>query len=148
MKNLIYIILSIFLFFSISNITSADKEWYIEKLLDLNYWIEEYKIQINDLEYVYFYDAKSQKMYDNFRTADQLLKDEIIRLYRSWEIDYYKMNWIIQNYNLFVYHTNKMFNYISIKEVRSDFKELDTAILKNYELSRSYYSRAKLLILK
>ena len=87
-------------------------------------------------------------MYDNFRTADQLLKDEIIRLYRSWEIDYYKMNWIIQNYNLFVYHTNKMFNYISIKEVRSDFKELDTAILKNYELSRSYYSRAKLLILK
>jgi len=148
MKNLIYIILSIFIFFSISNITSADKEWYIEKLLDLNYWIEEYKIQINDLEYVYFYDTKSQKMYDNFRTADQLLKDEIIRLYRSWEIDYYKMNWIIQNYNLFVYHTNKMFNYISIKEVRSDFKELDTAILKNYENSRSYYSRAKLLILK
>ncbi len=146
MKNLVYIILSIFTFFSISNITSANKEWYIEKILDLNYWIEEYKIQINDIDYIYFYDEESQKLYDNFRSADKLLKDEIIRLYRDWKIDYYKMNWITQNYNLFIYHTNKMFKYISLKEVRSNLKELDIAILKNYENSRSYYYKTKLMI--
>jgi len=149
MKKLVFIILPIFLFFSISNITSAEnKEWYLEKLLDLNYWIEDYKFNINDLNYVSFYNSQSQKMYDNFRTADKMLKDELLKKYRSWEIDYYKMNWIVTNYNLFVYHTNKMFNYLSIKEVRSDFKELDSAILKNYELARTYYSRSKLLILK
>ncbi len=149
MKKLVYIILSIFLFFSIVSISSAEnKEWYIEKLLDLSYWIEDYKFQINDINYVYFYDSKSQKMYDNFRTAEQILKDELMKMYREWNIDYYKMNWIITNYNLFVYHTNKLFSYLSIKEVRPDFKELDSAIIKNYELSRSYYTRTKLLILK
>ncbi|MDD2907074.1 MAG: hypothetical protein PHH98_00390 [Candidatus Gracilibacteria bacterium] len=149
MKKLVFIILSIFLFFSISNITSAEnKEGYLEKLLDLNYGIEDYKFSINDLNYVSFYNSQSQKMYDNFRTADKMLKDELLKKYRSGEIDYYKMNGIVTNYNLFVYHTNKMFNYLSIKEVRSDFKELDSAILKNYELARTYYSRSKLLILK
>lgn len=152
MKNLVYTIIWIIIFFSIFNYSTANygwvnnKEWYIEKLLDLNYWIEEYKFQINDLEYIYFYDINSQKMYDDFRTAEQTLKSEFLRKYRNWEIDYYTMNWIVKNFNLFVYHTNKLFKYISIKEIKSDYKELDIAILKNYENSRSYYYKTKLLI--
>jgi len=146
MKKLLLPILSIFIFFSIAN-TSVAKEWYIEQLLDLNYWVEEYELRLSKIEYVYFYNENTNQMYDGYKIADRLLKDEMMNMYRNWEIDYYTMNWIVENYNLFIYHTNKLFNYVSVKEIRSDSKEVDSAILKNYELSRSYYKRVKHLLL-
>lgn len=152
MKNLVYIILYIFIFFSIKNESIANyawennKEWYIEKLLDLNYWIEEYNFQITEIKNIYFSDKNTQILYNSFRNWEKTLKDEFIRKYKKWEIDYYTMNWIIKNFNLFVYHTNRMFYYISLLEIRGDYKELDNAIIKNYENSRSYFNKTKLLI--
>jgi len=149
MKKLVYIIITIITFFSIYNQSNANYywneniEWYLEKILDLSYWIEEYNFQINEIDNVIFSDKNSQILYNNFRNAERLLKNEFLRKYRNWEIEYYTMNWIIQNFNLFVYHSNKMFYYISIKETRNDFKELDTAIFKNYQNSRSYLWKTK-----
>lgn len=146
MKKLLISILSIFIFFSIANKSIAE-EWYIEKILDLNYWIEDYKLNLPNIEYRYFYNKNILKAYNSFKKTDKLLKDEIIKKYRNNEIDYYKMNWIVLNYNNFVYHTNKFFKYLSIKEIQPNSKEVNQAILNNYELSRNYYKRTKYLIL-
>lgn len=149
MKKLIAIIIAISSFFSISFITNAN-EWYLEKVMDLNYGPEEYKLNLefNKIWYIYFYDSQTNQMYNDFVNANEILKDEIMKKYRSWEIDYYTANWIVSNFNKYIYHSNKVFNYISIKEIRKDIPEVDTAIKKNYELSRSYYKRVKYLILK
>lgn len=139
------IILSFFLFFSIANSTSAN-EWYIEKLLDLTYWIEERKLNFRQIDNINFSSAENRIIYNNFKYADSLLKWEINRLYRNWKIDYYTMNWIINNHDLFIFHINRYFLYTSMKE-RSNYKELDSAIMRNYELSRSYFLRTKTLVL-
>ena len=151
MKKLVSSILFIFCFFSIVNNSIAwysdekNIEWYMEKILDLNYGIEQYKFDVNEINYIYFYDKNSQNLYNSFRSTEQILKEEFLKKYRDNKIDYYTMNAIINNFNLFVYHSNKMFEYLSIKESRN-YKELNTAILKNYEKSRSYFYKTKNLI--
>jgi hypothetical protein len=151
MKKLVLTIITIFVFFSIVNYSNAwysqekNIEWYMEKILDLNYGIEEYKFQVNEIRYVYFYNKNSQNLYDSFRSTEQALKEEFLRKYKNNEIDYYTMNGIVKNFNLFVYHSNKMFEYLSMKEY-SNYKELGTAILKNYENSRWYFYKTKNLM--
>ncbi|MDR3150105.1 MAG: hypothetical protein LBU14_00225 [Candidatus Peribacteria bacterium] len=100
---------------------------------------------MNSLNNVYFYDENSQNLYNTFRAADNTLKEQIWILYKAGQFDYYTMNGIMNEYNLFLYHTNKMFYYLSLKAQFSD-KQLDNAILNNYELSRSYYERVEYLL--
>lgn len=152
MKKLVLTILFIFSFFSIVNYSIAwytdekNIEWYMEKILDLNYGIEQYKFEVNEIRYIYFYNKNSQDLYDSFRATEQALKQEFLKQYKNDEIDYYTMNGIINNFNLFVYHSNKMFEYLSMKEKNNSYKELDNAIFKNYQNSRSYFYKTKNLI--
>lgn len=145
MKKLIYTILTTFLFFSIVNISVAS-EWYMEKILDMAYWVEELKLKIYNLDPVYFTDQNSQNLYNNFRAADNTMREQIWTLYKAGQFDYYRMNGIIDEYNLFLYHTNRMFYYLSLKARIYD-KQLDNAIANNYELSRSHYERVKFLLI-
>lgn len=144
MKKTLAIIITFFAFFSISN-AQVKNNWLIDQLMDFPFWVEEFKLKVNDLEYVHFYDQDSQNLYNNFRFSDEVLKDELMRQYREWNIEYYRMNWIINDYNLYVYHANKMFSYISQKEFRYD-SQLDSIILNHYTLARTHYDRAKHLI--
>ncbi|MDD3794298.1 MAG: hypothetical protein PHI37_05785 [Candidatus Gracilibacteria bacterium] len=152
MKKLVLTILFIFSFFSIVNYSIAgytdekNIEGYMEKILDLNYGIEQYKFEVNEIRYIYFYNKNSQDLYDSFRATEQALKQEFLKQYKNDEIDYYTMNGIINNFNLFVYHSNKMFEYLSMKEKNNSYKELDNAIFKNYQNSRSYFYKTKNLI--
>lgn len=146
MKKITSIIIWFFIFFSIVNLSSAN-QWYIEKVLDLNFGIEEKKLNFREIDNIRFSNIENRRMYNNFKNADSLLRSEINRLYRNWEIDYYTMNWIINNHDLFIFHINKYFFYTSMKE-RNNYKELDTAIMRNFEFSRNYFLRTKNLILK
>lgn len=147
MKKLITMIIAIISFFSILSVTNA-WEGYLEKILDLNYGPEEYDFRLENIDYIYFYDSNTNAMYNDFRSVNDVLKDEVMKKYRANEIDYYTMNGIVLNFNKYTYHTNKIFYYISIKEIKPDLGEIDNAITKNYELSRSYYHRVKDLINK
>ncbi len=146
-KKYILVILTIFLTFSIVSSSFAKEESYIEKLLDLNYWVE--KFNINNLEkisYIKFYDSATQKKFDEFRRVNEILKNELIRLYKNWNLDYNSINSIIVNYNNFIYHTNKMFLYKSIKEIRPSYSELNYAIEENYTYARGYYFKVKNIV--
>lgn len=145
MKKITNMIIAFFIFFSIVFSTSAN-ELSIEKILDLNFGIEEKKLNFRQIDNIRFSNIENRRMYNNFKRADSLLRWEINRLYRLWEIDYYTMNWIINNHDLFIYHVNKYFLYTSMKE-KNNYKELDTAIMRNFELSRNYFLRTKSLIL-
>ena len=144
MKKIILSIISLFTFFSIAN-TYAENNWLLGEIMDFPYWVEDFKLKVDNLNYVKFYDSESQTLYNNFRATDSVLKDELIRQYREWKIDYYRMNWIVSEYNSYVYHANKMFSYISQKEKKYD-SQLDSIILTHYTEARQYYDRAKYLI--
>ena len=145
MKKLLLPIISIFIFFSIVN-NSLAEDTYLEEVLDLHYWIEDYSLNLSSIDYVHFYEYDSRQMYNTYKSTDEILKELIIEAYRDWDIDYYSMNWIITNYNLFIYHTNKFMNYLSIKELNPEYKDIDSAVLSNYRLSRNYYNKVKELL--
>jgi len=56
------------------------------------------------------------------------------------------MQGIIKNYKSFVYNTNKLFNYIAIKEARPYYEEADRAIKKYYSEVRIRYNRLSYLV--
>ena len=84
MKKITNIIIAFFIFFSIVFSTSAN-EWYIEKVLDLNFAIEEKKLNFRQIDNIRFSNIENRRMYNNFKSADSLLRSEINRIYRLWE---------------------------------------------------------------
>ena len=142
MKNILKIIIALITFFSTINTTFAS-EWYIEQILDLNYWIEEYNLELSDLDNISFRDQTTNEMFEEFKRMNTLLKGEIIYKYRNNEFDFYQTSWIVSSHKKFVYNTNKLFYYISLKEEGYNYWELDTAILKSYRKIRIYYRKVK-----
>lgn len=142
MKKTINIILWLSIIVS-SISTSFAEEWYIEKLLDLNYWVEEYKLNLSNLDYIHFWEEKYNKIYNKLKNIDSILKNEFIKKYRNLEYEYYQTNWIISNYNDFIYHTNQFFYFLKIKEYNSNYKEVDSAIIRSYTNMRSSYHKVK-----
>lgn len=146
MKKTISIIIAVIIYISNFN-NSFASNWYIENLLDLNTWIEVYNIDLPDLEYVYFYNNNLNNRFNDYVKANEVLKNIIIRKYKKWDFDYYQMQAIVTNYKKYVYYSNKLFYYISIKESNPYYYvETDDAILSNYKLTKSYYKQLKRLI--
>ena len=138
-------ILKIILFLSLFSIMSfvQAKEGYVENLLEFGQWPEAFDINIVSIEPLTFADSGLQKKYDDFVKTADTLKTAFIWEYANGKFDYYKMQAIINNYNNFVYHTNKFFFYLNEKEKHPSLKELTRAISKNYKLSRSYFQNIK-----
>jgi hypothetical protein len=144
MKKIILLIISTTLFFSTINNAFATKtysEWYIEKFLDLNIWIEEYDLNLAHIEEIYFRDYNSQMLFEEFKRTSNLLNDE-------WDFEYYQVNWIISNQKKFIYHINRLFYYISFKESNPYYNQTDDLILEHYSVARTYYKRVQALIYK
>lgn len=145
MKKITSFIITLIVFFSSLSISFAE-EWYIERLLDLNYWVEQYNINLSSINYIHFNDAKYNNIYNELKTIDSILRNEFMKKYRNWEYKYYQTNWIIKNYNYFVYYTNKFFFYLKMKESNKNYKELDTAIINSYRNMRSSYTKVKNIV--
>ena len=142
MKKIITFIITLSIILSSLSTTFAE-EWYIERLLDLNYQVEEYSLDLTEINYIHFNDDKYNKMYNELKTVNSLLKKWFITNYKNWEFDYYQISWIVKNYNDFIYHTNQFFFFIKLKEQRPYYKELDSAILNSSRNMRSSYSKVK-----
>ena len=106
MKTIIKSIIVLSLIFTSLSSTFA-KEWYLEILLDLNYWIEQKNLDLENINYIYFNNNKYNRIYNELKTVDSLLKESFIKQYREWKLKYYQINWIVSNYNNFIYHTNQ-----------------------------------------
>jgi len=145
MKKIITTIITLSIFFSTNNISFA-KEWYIEQILDLNVWIEEYDLALEHIDYIFFRDPNTQALFNEYKNSVALINQEIIRKYANKEFEYYQINWIISNQKQFIYHINKLFYYISIKEEGNNYIETNDLILENYSKARTYYIRLKYLI--
>lgn len=144
MKKYILVILTIFFTFSIVSSSFAKQEPYVEKLLDLNYGVEKFNINnLEKIDYIKFDDPITQEKFDDFRDVNEVLKKEFIRLYKNGNLDYNSISAVIFNYNKFVYHTNKMFFYKSIKEINPNYSQVNIAISKNYTYARGYYIKIK-----
>lgn len=136
---LIIVGLSIFSNFYLANAN----EWLLEKELDLVYWVEEMKLKIKKVPSIYLKNQENKRKYNLFKKSDSLIREAIISDYKNWKTDYNSTNWIIDNYNLFVYHMGKYFYYTSVKENNPKYSETDYAILKNFSLARSYMKEIK-----
>ena len=144
MKKITLFFVSLFTLLHFSS-TYAE-EWYIEQLLDLNYGIEQYELDLRELDYIYFNDSKYNYVYNELKRVDSILKTEFMNKYRSWEYEYYQTNGIVTNYNNFIYHTNKFFFYLKMKESNPNYWEINTAILHNYRSMKSSYSKVKNIV--
>lgn len=147
MKKIINIIITLSIFFSSMDYTFAE-EWYLEKLLDLNYWVEEHNIELAKMDNVNFNNPEFNKVYNELQNIDRVLKDEFIKKYRNWEYTYYQVNWIVTNYKNFVYHANKFFYMLKIEENNPNYDEMGKAILNSYTNMRSSFKKVKNIVKK
>jgi hypothetical protein len=143
-KIILFIITLTIIFSSLSN--TFAKEWTLERVLDLNYWVEEFKLNLSNIDYVRFNSSKYNNMYNELIKIDSTLRTEFMKKYRNWEYEYYQINWIITNYNNFVYYINKFFFYTKIKESNSRYVELDTAIINSFRNMRISYNKVKNIV--
>ncbi len=102
-----------------------------------------------EIKNVSFIAPDTQEVFDSFKETSELLKNEILNRYENDEFEYYTMQWIVSNYNSYVYYTNKLFYYLSLREQYSDLdSETEYGVSKNYSKARNYFKRLKYLIYK
>ena len=145
MKKLLVLIITILGIFSIFSYVNA-REGSLERALDLEYGPEAFELALPEIWNYYLKNTKNKNALKTFKMADSILKEAFMREYRDGQLDYTKTNAISENYNLFVYHTNKYFEFLSLKEKDPTNSEADTAVLSNYKSSRAYMKKLKYMI--
>ena len=143
MTKIIKTIIALTIIFTSLSTTFAEEEWYIEKLLDLNYWIEEYQLNLSSIDYIHFNEYKYNRVYTELKRIDSILKIDFMQKYRDWEYEYYQINWIVTNYNNFVYYSNQFLFFLKIKEQNNNFVETNDAILRSYRNMLSSFTKVK-----
>lgn len=141
MRKIFSIIIS-FIVFSTFSFANAS-EWLLEQNLDLNYWPESFELRLTTVWNYNFKNKNNQNTFTNFQYLNNALRENLIKANQEWKFSSNKINWLVREYNLFVYHTNKLFEYISIKEKNPKYSDADTAISKNYKSARSYFEKLK-----
>ena len=145
-KFISFIIITIISFSSASSTFGMETEGFIERTLQLRTWVEWFNIERAQIDDFNFISPTINSVYTEFKRADRILRDEIMKQYAEWNLEYYQINWMIKNHGKFVYHTNKLFMYLSMKEKwQISWKEADNAIANSYIQLRSYYARLKAL---
>lgn len=146
MKKLLASIIALISLFSITTDTFAAEEGLFERILDLNYGVEDYEIQLSDLDQMYFYSDNYTTMYNDFNKANTSLKREIIEYYREWKFTRAQTQGLVNAHKNFVYHTNQIFKHITYKELDQNFADVDAAILQNYKRTREAYTQIKKIV--
>ena len=145
-KITLCIIISLISFSSISHSFAMWEEGFIEQLLEIRTWVEAFEIERAQIDNFVFISPTIESVYTEFKKADRLLRNEIITQYNQWNLEYNQVNGMITNHWKFVYHTNKLFMYLSMKERwQASGKEVDNAIANSYIQLRSHYARLKIL---
>ena len=146
MKKIIASIIVLISVFSILSPVFASDEPIFERLLDLNYWVEEYDLQLAHLDTMYFYDNNLNLMHSEFQAANEKIKKEIIQSYRNGRFTNYQTQGIVRAQKNFVYYTNQIFAHMKYKELDPNYADVDGETLDNYRQSRSAYNKIKKII--
>lgn len=146
MKKIIATIIVLISVFSIQIPTFATNEPIFERLLDLNYWVEEYDLQLAHLDNMYFFDNNLNQMHSQFQIENEKIKKEIIMYYRQGRFTNYQTQGIVRAQKNFVYYTNQIFVHMRYKELDPNYADVDGEILDNYRQSRSAYNKIKKII--
>lgn len=146
MKKLTLLIIFLTIFFANIKYSNASSYWYIGELLDLKVWIEEYDLTLGWIENMYFSNYNTQLLFNEYQDKVLLLNQVIIEKYRNEEFSYYQVNWIITTQKNFVYHINKLFYNIQLKDYYPNERNLDDVILNHYSLAKTYYERLQYLV--
>ncbi len=141
MKKIIASIIAIIWVFSTFLPTTFAEEPFFENLLDLNYGVEDYELNLSDLEEMYFYSQQLQTMHSEFQKWNQKIKAEIMQYYRSGKISSYQAQGIVRAHKNFVYYTNQIFRHSLYKELDPNYADVDSQILENYTQSRLAYRK-------
>lgn len=129
---------------SISNWVSAfNQGGYIDELLEIPTGVEAFEISLPQVDIYNFRNSSVRSVYENFSSVHQVLRQELLNKYANGDFEYYQMQGIIKNYSDFVYHTNKLFGYLEIRESGISGKTIDTAIIRSYQNIRISYNRMR-----
>lgn len=140
MKKIIAGIIAIISVFSTLGTTFA-QEPFFENLLDLNYGVEDYQLQLSNLEPMYFYSQELQTMHSEFQRWNQKIKSEIMQYYRDGKLTDYQAQAIVRAHKNFVYYTNQTFRHSYYKELDPYYADVNSQVLKNYTQSRLAYRK-------
>jgi len=146
MKKIITSIIVLISIISIQSPVFASDEPIFERILDLNYWVEEYDLQLAHLNEMYFFDKNLNNMHSEFQNANENIKQEIIMYYRQGRFTNYQTQGIIRAQKNFVYYTNQIFIHMKYKELDPNYADVDGQILDNYRKARSSYNKIKQII--
>lgn len=146
MKKITACIIFLFSVFSIISPTFANDESVFEQLLDLNYWIEDFDLELARLDDISFRDQNLQQMHSDFQKSNRQIKDEIIQYYRDGRFTEYQTQWIVRAHKNFVHYTNQTFLHMRYREINPDYADVNGNILKNYTKARSSYNKIKQVI--
>jgi hypothetical protein len=146
MKKLLALIIAVISLFSISTQTFAQNEPIFERILDLNYGVEDYEIHLANLDEMYFFSSTYKGIHSDFKGANSKIQQEIIQYYREWRFTRSQTQGLVKSHKDFVYYTNQVFRHIKYKELDPNFADVDSAILENYRESRSSYNHIKKII--
>jgi hypothetical protein len=145
MQKISNLIIILFLVFTLgkTNLASADP---IENILNMWVQSEEITLKLYSLENPRLNDKKNQKQYFKINKLNNKIKIALIKKYQNNWFGYYQMQWIIKNYNNFIYYTNKYFKELKNKELYWNTKEIESNIYNNFTYMKSYYSKFQNLI--
>jgi hypothetical protein len=146
MKKIIASIIVLISIISIQSPVFANDEPIFERLLDLNYGVEEYDLQLAHLDEMYFSDSSLNNMHREFQHANENIKKEIIMYYRQGRFTNYQTQGIVRAQKNFVYYTNQIFKHMRFKELNPKYADVDGEILDNYRQARTAYNKIKQII--
>ncbi len=144
MKKIVLLIISIWILLSNSLFVNAS-EWQIEKILNLNFAVEQIEYKLSTLPNKKFKNPKVQAKYNQMQKINKVLTNEFYKKYKSWDIDYYTTKWIIKNHRLFIHHTQKLFEFIEKKLKNPKYVMVNNDIIESYSQMRMSFNRIKYL---
>ncbi len=121
--------------------TNSSQALSLDELLQIPTGPEVFDIQRATLDNHRFASSTLETVYNNYRTLDNILRTEIIRKYEAGDFENTQMQGIVRNYKNFVFHTNKLFAYLALKDNGIRGKSIDTAILRSYQNIRINFDR-------
>lgn len=138
MKKLFSFIIILFSIFSIEkiNISNAD---FMEDLLNLETGVEELKLDFYSLENPNLKNSSDQEKFYKLDKLNKLVKQAVIKQYKNKRFWYYQTQWLITDYNYFIYYSNKYFSELKNKEIYWSTKEIESNIYKNLRNMKFHY---------
>lgn len=139
LKNKCIISFAIIYFFVSIASTHAYTPGALWEVFDLPYGVEQMRMDFQTLPSRNFPRSETTELYQRFVYLDQKLQDEVMNLYYQNILTVYEVNDFIRIHETYLYHTQKTFDYIALKQSGVSGKDIESALLSSYTSLRATY---------